>query len=51
MYYSITALESNSVKSTITLILHVTALRSGITELRPEMKLLKKIIFYKNLLL
>jgi hypothetical protein len=42
IHYNITALESNSVKITVTLLLYITALRSGITRLLPEMKLLKK---------
>jgi len=41
MLYNITGLQSNSVKITVTLFLHITALRSGIMRLRPEMKLLK----------
>jgi hypothetical protein len=42
MQYNITALEHTSVKSTVTLFLCTTTLRSGITWLWPEMKLLNK---------
>jgi hypothetical protein len=50
MLYNITALQTNSVKSTVMLLLYTTALGSSIIQMGLEMKLLKKIIFYKNFL-